>query len=83
MAKRDKRHIFDDPKNIKRVLYALYAACGVTLLADFVIHRHVAHPWEALYGFYGLYGFIGIVVLVLMAKELRKIVLRKEDYYDD
>ena len=51
--------------------------------AELVVHRHVVHPWEGLFSFYSLYGFIGIVVLVLVSKELRKIVRREEDYYDD
>ena len=53
------------------------------MLAELVVHRHVVHPWEGLFSFYSLYGFIGIVVLVLVSKELRKIVRREEDYYDD
>jgi hypothetical protein len=42
----------------------------------------VIHSWEGLWGFYGLFGFIGIVVLILLAKQLRKLVMREEDYYD-
>ena len=38
--------------------------------------------WEEWFNFYGFYGFIGCVFLVLMAKELRKLVMRDEDYYD-
>ena len=83
MAERKKRHIFDDPKNVKRVIHALYLACALSFVADLFIHRHVEHPWEGLFNFYSIYGFIGIVVLVLAAKQLRRIVLRKEDYYDD
>ena len=83
MAKPGKRHLFDDPKNIRRVIHALYALCAVSVLAELVVHRHVVHPWEGLFSFYSLYGFIGIVVLVLVSKELRKIVRREEDYYDN
>ncbi len=83
MADKPKRHMFDDPRNVKRAIYALYAVCAVSLLGDFVIHRHVDHPWEALFGFYPLYGFGACVLLVLIAKEMRKILMRKDDYYDD
>jgi hypothetical protein len=83
MPDREKKHIFDDPKNVRRAIYALYAACAVSLLADFFVSRHVDHPWEALFGFYALYGFAACVALVLAAKEMRKVLMRGEDYYDD
>ena len=77
-----KRHMFDDPKNVRRVIYALHAICGLSLVAEIFIHRHVEHPWEALFGFYSLYGFVACMLLVLIAKELRKVLMRSEDYYD-
>ena len=40
------------------------------------------HPWEALFGFYGIYGFVACVILVLLAKEMRRILMRREDYYE-
>lgn len=83
MASEDKTSILGSPKNDKRVLYVLYAACTISVIAEFFIHRHMVHSWEWLFGFYGLYGFAGIVILVLLAKQLRKLVLRKEGYYDD
>ncbi len=77
----EKSHVFDNPRNVKRVLHILYAACAVTLLLDFVIHRHVMHRWEHLWGFYAVYGFVACVLLVLIAKEMRKVLMRSEDYY--
>ena len=81
--KEEKNHIFDDPKNVKLVMYILYAACAVSFLLDFVIHRHVDHPLEAVIGFYCIYGFAACVALVLAATEMRKVIMRGEDYYDD
>lgn len=81
-VKDTKKHLFDDPKNVKRVIHALYVVCGVSLLLDLVVHRHVDHPWERLFGFYCLYGFAACVILVLIAKEMRKVLMRSEDYYD-
>ena len=52
-------------------------------MLDFLVHRHVEHPWEGLFGFYAFYGFVACVVLVLIAKEMRKILMRKDDYYGD
>ncbi len=79
----EKTHMFDKPRNVKRVIYALYGLCAVSFALDAVVHRHVDHPWEDLYGFHGVYGFGACVLLVLGAKQLRKILMRKEDYYDD
>lgn len=78
----EKRHLFDEPRNVRRVLYALYAACAILLGADLVIHRHVTHPWENWFGFYAIYGFVACVALVVLAKQLRKVLMRAEDYYD-
>lgn len=78
----DRKYLLDDPKNVKRVIRALFAACGLLLAADFFIHRHVIHALEGLFGFYAFYGFVACVVLVLAAKEMRKAVMRDEDYYD-
>ncbi|MDB3945384.1 hypothetical protein N9444_05665 [Gammaproteobacteria bacterium] len=78
----DKVHIFDKPQNVRRVLWALVAVCIVTIGADFVYHRHIVHPWEGVWGFYAFYGFVACVVLVLVAKEMRKLLMRAEDYYN-
>ena len=83
MAKTDKTHMFDSPRNVKRAIYALFAVSALSLAGDFFIERHVDHPWESLFGFYSLYGFVACVLLVLVAKEMRKILMRREDYYDD
>jgi hypothetical protein len=82
MSGDDKRYIFDEPSNVRRVIRGLVAVCLLLVGLDFVIHRHVSHPWEGMFGFYAVYGFVGCVVLVLLAKGLRRIVMRTEDYYD-
>ena len=78
----EKKHFFDDPNNIKRVLYGFYAACVILFALDFVIHRHVYHSWENLWGFYPIFGFVACVILVLIAKWMRTFLMRSEDYYD-
>ncbi|ACV26191.1 hypothetical protein [Kangiella koreensis] len=78
----EKQYLFDNPKNVKRLLYVVYAICIVLVLLDFVIHRHIYHSWESLFGFYAIYGFVGCVVLVLVAKWMRTFLMRDEDYYD-
>jgi len=79
----EKKHIFDNPDNIKRVLYIFYACCVLLFALDFVIHRHVYHSWENLWGFYPIFGFVACVILVLIAKWMRTFLMRAEDYYDE
>ncbi|MCW8931368.1 MAG: hypothetical protein OQL19_14150 [Gammaproteobacteria bacterium] len=77
-----KKYIFDNPQNVKRILYLLYACCTILFLLDFVIHRHVVHSWENLWGFYPIYGFVGCVILVVVATWMRTFLMRSEDYYE-
>ncbi|MGB5277779.1 MAG: hypothetical protein WBO73_13125 [Gammaproteobacteria bacterium] len=77
-----KQYLFDNPRNVSRLLGGFYVVCVVLLVLDFILHRHIAVKWETLTGFYALFGFIACVALVLIAKEMRKVVMRKEEYYD-
>ena len=77
-----KQHLFDKPRNVTRLLRVLYVICFVLFILDFILHRHITHQWESFTGFYAIFGFIACVTLVLIAKQLRKIVQRKEGYYD-
>ena len=81
--KDDKVYFFDKPKNVKRLMTVFYSLCVILVLADFVIHRHVILVWEKIPAFYALYGFVACVALVVVAKLIRKVVMRKEDYYND
>ena len=78
----DGKHLFDNPRNVRRVVHGLVIACIVLVGLDLFLHRHVDHPWEALFGFYAIYGFVACVLLVLLAKEMRKLLMRDEDYYE-
>ena len=78
-----KRRFLDNPRNVRWIIRTLYAVCFLLVAADFVVHRHIKHPFEALFGFHALYGLVACVVLVLVARELRRLVRRQEDHYDD
>ncbi len=78
----EQQHFFDKPKNVKRLFMAFYVLCAVLVVAGFFLEQEHHHPWENLPAFYPLYGFVGIVVLVYVAKLLRRIAMRSEDYYD-
>ncbi len=79
----DKKHLFDDPRNVKRLLRAIYVICAVLAALDLLFLRHAVHDWESLPGFYALYGFVGCSALELDAPEMRKFLMLGEDYYDD
>jgi len=79
----EKPRWLDDFRNVKKLVWGFAAICGVLFLADLFYHRHSEHPWEGFFGFYAIYGFVACVVLVLVAKEMRRIVMRKEEYYDE
>ena len=82
-SKKSKQYIFDDPKNIKLVVRALVTVCSILVGLDLVLHRHASHPLEEIFAFYAIYGFVSCVFLVLLAKEIRKLVMRDERYYGD
>jgi len=74
--------IFDKPENIRIIKLIFLTGLVVLFLIDFVTHRHAKFSIEGIPAFYALYGFVACVTLVLIAKGLRKIVMRGEDYYD-
>ena len=78
----EKQYLFDKRENVTRMLRIFYIACAILFLLDFILHRHVSMKLEEIPGFYALFGFIAFVVLVEGSKLLRKLVMRKEDYYD-
>ena len=78
----DKKHLFDDPKNVSRFLNGFYVICAILFVLDFIIHRHTMHSLEELPAFYAVFGFVAFVALVVGSILLRKLVMRKEDYYD-
>jgi hypothetical protein len=79
----EKQHIFDKPENVKRLLRVFYFVCFALIAVEFWIHRHTEHVLETIFGFYGLYGFIACVILVLVATQMRKLLMRSENYYEE
>jgi hypothetical protein len=78
----ERQHIWDKPENVSRLLTVFYLLCVILVLLDFVVHRHVAHPWERFFGFHAFYGFVACWTLVVVAKGMRRVLMRDEDYYD-
>jgi hypothetical protein len=72
----------DDPRNVDRLVYGFYIVCGLLLAIDVFVPKHGPFAIEHLFAFYGAFGFVACVALVLIAKQLRRIVMRPENYYD-
>ena len=73
----------DDPRNVNRLYWGLVVVCILLGVADLFVHRHVHFSWEYFQNFYGFFGFAAFWCVVIAGKNLRKILWRPEDYYDD
>lgn len=74
--------MWDKKENVDRFLHIFYTCLVILVALDLVIHRYVAHEWEHLFGFHALYGFAACWILVVVAKQMRRVLMRSEDYYD-
>lgn len=72
----------DSEKSQLMVRKYFYVSLVVLLIIDFFLHKHVHFSWEKAPCFYAVYGFIACVSLIFVAKLLRLLVKRREDYYD-
>ena len=78
----NKKYWLDQSKNINMIVYVLYALCVGLLIVEVFYHKHVYFNFENWFGFYAWFGFIAYTFIVLSAKLFRKLIKRKEDYYD-
>lgn len=74
--------VFDKPRNIRFLRVLFYLALILVVGAEFFIHKHQEFGVDGFIGFYAVYGFISYVLLIVVAKGIRKLVMRREDYYD-
>jgi hypothetical protein len=72
----------DKPGSVNLLIYILIAACSASVLADFFYHKHGEFHFQEFVGFDAIYGFVAYVGLVNLAKGVRILLMRNEDYYD-
>jgi hypothetical protein len=72
----------DSPQNRRRARKYFYILLVLLLAIDLFIPKHGHFAWEEAPFFFAAYGFIGCVSLIFVAKLLRLLVKRKENYYD-
>ena len=83
-----KKYWLDEPKNIDKIYYTVLVLCALIAVPDvlsllnILYHKHVEFQMEDIFEFYSLYGLVCYVALILIAKKLRKVLMRSEDYYD-
>ena len=77
----EPRRWLDEPRNVTRLVWALYAVCGLLLGADLFLHKHAHFDFENWFGFYAFFGFTAYCTIVLSAKLLRRWLRRDENYY--
>ena len=85
----EKEWWLDDPANVKKLLKVFFLSCGVLVVLDLIkyipaakVKHKMPGELEWIPGFFGIYGFAGCVALVFIAKLMRKVLMRPEDYYD-
>jgi hypothetical protein len=78
----ERKWWLDEPKNQDKIYYGLWIACILVTLADLFYHKHGYFHFEEWTGFHSIFGFLACAALILLAKQLRRVVGRSEDYYD-
>jgi len=78
----EKKYWLDDRRNVDRLVHWFYGVCTMLIVIDVFVPKHGPFALEHIFGFYGFYGFVACVTLVLVAKQLRRVLMRPEDYYD-
>ncbi|MEA1967903.1 MAG: hypothetical protein U9N77_06760 [Thermodesulfobacteriota bacterium] len=80
---KEKKHMFDKPENVKRLLVIFFSSVVILFVVDFFVHKHAHFPFETWPVFYAVFGFVACVLLVLISRfVLRPLVKREEDYYE-
>lgn len=80
--KNEKKRWLDHPENVTRIYVGLWGVALVLLLTDLFVTRHEDASFAESVGFYCIYGFVACVSLVLIAKALRRVLMRAENYYE-
>ena len=81
MSNAQKTYWLDRSENVTKLYRGLWVVGLLLVAIDLILHRHEDFGFATLFGFYGVYGFFACVILVL-AKKLRTVLMRDEDYYE-
>lgn len=75
---------FDKKRNVDILFYLLCAVCAALVAVDLLhaYHKHAHFSFEEFPAFHAGFGFLAYVGLVVTATQLRRLLKRREDYYD-
>jgi hypothetical protein len=69
--------------NSRILVIALVVVCVLLTLSDLLYHKHGHFGFDEWFGFYSLFGFVVYATVVLLAKALRTVIKRPEDYWGE
>lgn len=79
----ERKSWLDEKRNVDGLFYGLCALSAALILAGFLDPGDHAHfAWDRWFGFFALFGFASYSVIVFAGKAWRRVVMRREDYYD-
>lgn len=73
----------DGPRAIIGIIVVIGLICAALAGSDLLLHRHVNYDVEETPFIYGLFGFVVYAVIVFLAKGLRRLISRPEDFYGE
>lgn len=76
-----ERRGLHDPRMLNRVLVVVAVVSAALIAADPLVEKHPHFQVEGWFAFYALLGAAAAAVAILVARLLRPLVRRPEDYY--
>ena len=77
-----KKYWLDSAANVTKLYWGFWVICLLLIAINLILHPHEDSEFATLFGFHGFYGFLACAALILAAKQLRRLLMRNEDYYD-
>ena len=65
------------------IFYILAGLCVGLFAGDALYHKHTHFEFEGWFGYYAFFGFFAYMGIVFIAKALRTVLKREEDYYGE
>ena len=75
-------HWFDYRDNVDKIYWGVIAVCAVLMLIEPFYYKKPYLGFDGSFGFYGWFGFIACAGLILVAREIRKTLNRREEFYE-
>jgi hypothetical protein len=69
-------------RNVDLIYGMLIGFATMLTFSEFLYEHHPHFDIERIPEFFELFGFIAFVFMVFAGKALRKLIMRKEDYYE-